>query len=492
MNKYFAIVSSTAALVGCLSLPSVGPDYEAPKVDEPKMTLPDAGQPPEMTNEDVRVTITNDKMKLWWKQLNDSVLDELIEAATTSNLSYQMTIKRLEEANWTLLGTYSEFLPKMNANASWTAADNHRHNSSMVSTGLSKKHSTVGDLGLAANWEIDVFGGNRRMTEAALALTDAAEYDVANAWLTLTTELGIQYVNLRTTQERIEVAETNLVLQTETYDILKSRLDSGIGDELAVNQCKYIVEQTRASIPPLKAQEEALKNAISILCGVMPGEMHEKLKPVETKRDWMVEPQKLADLPVDMIRQRPDAQAAERRLAAQTAYIGVAKSSWYPKFYITGGVGYQNAQHSAKLFDHGAMYASIGPSASWAIFSGGAIYAQVKSEEAKTEEAFLNYENTLQKAYADARNSYSSYTQEYHRNDALKNALKAATDAVEIAQDLYKNGIRDFNNVLDAQRSRLSIEEQYVVSRGQITVDLIELYKSLGGGLATEDSENEE
>ena len=488
MNKYFAIIGSTAALVGCLNLPSVGPDYKEPELEQPAMELPDAGQPPEMTNDDVRVTITNDKMKLWWKQLNDPILDELIDAATTGNLTYKMTIKRLEEANWTLLGTYSEFMPKMNANASWTAADNHRYNST---TGM-KKHSKVGDLGLAANWEIDIFGGNRRMTEAALALTDAAEYDVANAWLTLTTELGIQYVNLRTTQERIEVAETNLVLQTETYDILKSRLDSGIGDELAVNQCKYVVEQTRASIPPLKAQEEALKNAIAMLCGQMPGAMHEKLKALDTKRDWMVEPQKLADLPADMIRQRPDAMAAERRLAAQTAYIGVSKALWYPKFYITGGIGYENANHSGKLFNHGSAYASIGPSASWAIFSGGQIYAQVKTEEAKTEEAFLNYENVLQGAYADARNAYSAYTQEYHRNDALKGALKAATDAVDIAKDLYKNGIRDFNNVLDAQRSRLSIEEQYVVSRGQITIDLIDLYKSLGGGLATEESEQED
>jgi NodT family efflux transporter outer membrane factor (OMF) lipoprotein len=334
-------------------------------------------------------------------------------------------------------------------------------------------------------WEIDIFGGSRRATEAALAQAEAAGWTVADAWVALTTEIGRQYINLRTTQARIDVARTNLVLQSETYEILKSRLESGIGDELAVNQCAYVVEQTRARIPQLLAQEEALKNAIAVLAGEVPGSLHETLRSLDLGRDWLLQPQKVAGLRLDMMRSRPDVKSAERNLAAETARIGVAKSLWYPKLFINGGVGMESSKFS-KLFDSDSFYASIGPSVSWPFFQGGNVYAQIRAAEARVEEACLAYELAIQNAYGEVRNAYSAYTQEYHRYQALKAAVKAASDAVSISNDLYKNGLKDFNNVLDAQRSRLQLEEEYVVSRGQITLNLIELYRALGGGLAVE------
>ena len=251
-----------------------------------------------------------------------------------------------------------------------------------------------------------------------------------------------------------------------------------------MHQCAYIVEQTRARIPQLLSQEEALKNAIAILAGKTPGELHETLKPVPG-RDWLMSPQKVAELPMDLIRSRPDVKAAERTLAAQVASVGVAKSAWYPKLFITGGLGLESVQAS-KFAQPGSFYASIGPSISWPLLQGGNVVARTKAAEARVEEARLNYELALESAYAEVRDNYSAYTLEYHRYQALNSAVKAATDAVTISQDLYKNGLRDFNNVLDAQRSRLNLEEELAVSRGQITVDLIALYRSLGGGLASD------
>ena len=484
-HLYMPMVAAVAALAGCMNLPSVGPDYEEPEVAAAESPLPDAGKPPEMAV-DERVVISSEEMELWWKQFNDPVLEQILDNALTNNISFKVAQKRLEESYWVLLGTFSEFMPHVNAQGAWTDAYNRRRNAALAGTGRSKKHSQVSDLGLGLDWEIDVFGGTRRATEAALALAQSAEWDVGNAWLQLTTQIGEQYVNLRTCQERIQVAEANLKLQTETYEILKSRLDSGIGDELAVNQSAYILEQTRARIPQLKAQEESLKNALAILAGEMPGTLHPVLQPVPEKRDWLLKPQKLEALPLDMIRARPDVKSAERQLAAQCARIGVAKSAWYPKLFITGSIGYQSVQ-SSRLISKGALMSSFGPSATWSIFSAGAIYSSVKAEEARTEQAALNYEQAIQHAYAEVRNNYSAYSQEYHRYRALQDGAKAASDAVAIAKDLYKNGLKDFNNVLDAQRSSLSLEEELVVSRGQITLSLIELYKSLGGGLASEE-----
>lgn len=489
MNKPILASALAAAVFGCTSLPSVGPDYVEPELAAPESALPDAGKPPEMDT-DERVAISSDIMQLWWKQFNDPVLDELVGNAVSNNISYRVAKQRLEAATWELLGTYSEFLPKISGSADWRDNVNRRRNSSMyqsyLATGNKKRHGNVADLGVGADWEIDIFGGTRRAVESAAALAEGAEWDLANAWLQLTTQIGLQYVTLRTCQERIAVAEANLALQSETYDILKSRLDSGIGDELAVSQCAYMVEQTRSRIPQLKAQEEALMNALAILAGEKPGALHARLAPVETKRDWLLAPQKLDELPLNMIRSRPDVRSAERSLAAQCARIGVAKASWFPKLYITGSVNYQSVQTS-RLLTKGALMSSFGPSASWSIFSAGAIYSAVKAEEARTEQAALEYELALDRAYGEVRDSYSAYSYEYHTYHALAAAVKAATDAVNISQDLYRNGLKDFSNVLDAQRSLLSLEEQFVISRGQITIDLINLYKTLGGGLAVEE-----
>lgn len=489
--KIAAVGGWTLALVtGCSMIPSVGPSYEEPSMEVPDYLLPDAGQPttnltatfeyePATSNEDRRVVISKSQIDKWWMRFNDPVLVSLVEGGVSNNVGYLMAQMRLEQSNYELLGSYAGFLPKFGIGADWQ----RRWNSENTASG--KNTYNIRDFAVDGSWEIDIFGGTRRLAESALAQAEAAGWTVADAWISLTTQIGQQYINLRTTQARIDVARTNLVLQSETYDILKSRLDSGIGDELAVNQCAYIVEQTRARIPQLIAQETALKNALAILAGEMPGALDEVLKPVAERRDWLLAPQKVAELKLDMIRARPDVKAAERTLAAQTARIGVAKAQWFPRLFVTGTLGWQN-KSSTRLFSRDSFLASLGPSVSWPIFQGGAIYANVKATEAKTEECALAYELAIDKAYGEVRDAYSAYTQEYHRYKSLAGAVKAANDAVTISKDLYKNGLKDFNNVLDAQRSSLQLEEEFVISRGQITQNLISLYRALGGGLAND------
>ena len=482
---------ATALAAGCSMIPSVGPDYEEPAFDVPAFALPDAGQPttnlaagceykPASSNEDARVLLTKDVTMQWWKRFNDPVLERLIDGGVSNNLAYLRAQARLEQSNWELFGSYAAFLPKFTGAGDWTRHWYHKSTSAGTRT-----HYNAQSVALDGNWELDLFGGNRRLSESAFAQAEAAGWTVADAWLSLTTQIGAQYVNLRTTQERIEVARTNLVLQSETYDILKSRLDSGIGDELAVNQCAYVVEQTRARIPTLLAEEESYKNTLAILAGEMPGSLDDELAPVPVRRDWLLAPQKVGELKLDMMRARPDVRAAERALAAQTARIGAAKAQWFPKLFINGAVGWEAKQHH-RFFSTDSFFATLGPSISWPIFQGGAIYANVKATEAKMYEKALDYEEAIQNAYREVRDAYSAYTQEYHRYQALAMAVKAATDAVAISKDLYKNGLKDFNNVLDAQRSRLEFEEQFALSRGQITSNLIALYRALGGGLAVD------
>ncbi len=495
MKNEQALVGSLAlaALVaGCLNLPSVGPDYEKPEVDMPAYDLPDAGAPttnkteigeykPATSAEDVRALITTNTLTRWWERFNDPVLSSLVTTSVSNNLSFLMTQERLIASRWTLLGSYAAFLPKVGLNG---AAEMQGFHPDTPSGRGSTIHQDMFAGSFDATWEIDIFGGNRRKTEAAWAEAEAAGWSVADAWVSLTAEVGHRYIELRIAQQCLAVARTNLVLQSETYEILKSRLDSGIGDELAVNQSKYVVDQTRAQIPPLLAQEEKLMNALAILTGEMPGSLHTRLRECPD-RDWLLEPGRLAEVPLNRIRNRPDVRVAERRLAAECAYVGVAKAQWFPKLYLNGSIGLQSTSFD-DFFHRKALTGSIGPAVSWPLFQGGDVYANVKAQEARMNEMILNYEFALEKAYSEVREAYSDYTQEYHRYQALQGAVKAANDAVTISNDLYKNGLRDFTAVIDAQRSLLSLAEALVVSRGQITHDVISLYKALGGGLDVE------
>ena len=478
------------AAAGCSWLPSVGPDYEQPKAEIPELPLPDAGLPttnltsvgeyvPAAGEADGRTLITTNSVSSWWRSFDDPVLTDLVTESVTNNLTFLMACERLEASRWHLQGAYAAFLPKVSFGANATQMEKGPNTSSMARTGRTL-HRDLFAGGFDATWEIDIFGGSRRSTEMAWAEYEAAGWTLEDAYVSLTAEVAREYIQLRTTQQRLAVARTNLVLQTETYDIVKSRLDSGIGDQLAVSQSKYIVDQTRASIPPLLAQEEALKNALAILAGDMPGTRHASLAECPD-RTWLVAPSRLETLPLDLIRGRPDVRVAERKFAAQVAAVGVAESMWYPKLYINGSLGLESLKAS-KLVDRDSVYGSIGPSVSWPIFQGGNVYANIKAEEARMNEAFLNYELTLEKAYGEVRDAYAAYTQEYHRYMALEGAVAAANDAVAISKDLFRTGLRDFTAVIDAQRSLLTLQEARVISRGQIAEHMIALYKALGGG----------
>ena len=254
------------AVAGCKGWWAVGPDYKEPEIRAADVPLPDAGYPTTnktetgefkaaATNEDPRAEISAESIRAWWTQFNDGVLTNLVEAAVSNNLSFLMAQERLVQARWSLVGAAAAFLPSITMDGTYTRSGAHGFTSSRGGNGKAY-HGDHWNSGFDASWEIDIFGGTRRAYEAAEAQLDASAYTLADAWVSLTAEIASSYVQLRTVQERLTVARANLKLQSETYDILKSRLDSGIGDELAVNQAKYNVEQTRASIPNLLASEE--------------------------------------------------------------------------------------------------------------------------------------------------------------------------------------------------------------------------------------------
>jgi multidrug efflux system outer membrane protein len=277
---------------------------------------------------------------------------------------------------------------------------------------------------------------------------------------------------------RLAVAEANLQAQSETYQLAQWRYEAGLSDELTVQQARYNLENTRSQIPTLRTGLEEAMNRIAVLLGEQPGKLHAEL---EKREPIPVTPLNVAvGVPADLLRRRPDVRQAERQLAAQTARIGVATADLYPKFTLSGSIGLEAL--SLNNLSSGIWTLSGGPRISWAIFKAGAIRQNIEVQSALQEQYLIAYETAVLSALEEVENALVAYAEEQQRRQSLSEATQAAQKAVELAQHKYQAGLTDFSNVLDAQRSLLSFQDQLAQSDGTVTSNLVRLYKALGGG----------
>ncbi len=437
---------------GCLS---VGPDYQTPEWQ-------DAGF---QQSEELQ-------LREWWTTLNDPLLTELVNEALVHNHDLKSAVAAVRAARAQLGIERAVYGPSVDVAGSYMYG---KTSDEVVGTGQNNLYNA----GFDALWEIDLFGGTRRTVEAAIADLGSAEAGRVNVQVSLAAETARSYTELRTLQQRLRVANKNMETQKHTLDLLRSRFEAGLSDELAVQQARYNYEGTRAAIPLLEAGEEAALNALAVLTGKMPGTLHERLRVIQSIPSPSV--QTVTGIPAEALRRRPDIRKAEFDLAAQTARIGAATSSLYPKFRLAGSIGIESL--SASTFSSaGNNFYSIGPSVTWPLFHMGAIRNNIKVQEAVQEQFLAAYENTVLHAVEETRNTLASYAREQQRFQALENAVEAAGLASELAAGQYKNGLVRFDSVLDAQRAQLRLQDQLVSSQGNVIQNLISLYKALGGG----------
>lgn len=294
----------------------------------------------------------------------------------------------------------------------------------------------------------------------------------------------MNYVEIRTFQARINSVQSSISLQDETYQLTLWRNEAQIIDELAVQQARYNLESSRSQIPSLLAGLEQSINGLSTLLGEEPGKLQEELQtfePVPTA------PKNVAiGVPADIIRRRPDIRGAERSLAAQTARIGVAAARLYPSFTLNGSLGL-NADSISDI-SSGSWLLSGGPRFSWPIFDAGAIKQNINVQSAIADEYLLQYKSVVLSALQEVENDLVSYIRELQRRENLRQATAAAQAAAQLASHKYESGLTDFTTVLDTQRSLLSFQDQLAQSDGAVTSNLIRLYKALGGGWDSLDS----
>ncbi|MBD3266758.1 efflux transporter outer membrane subunit [bacterium] len=462
-NNLVCLFILLVLISGCAS---VGPNYIQPPL--PKPNYSDVLQ-----KDGEKSKITQTALAAWWDTLDDPILTDLIHTAVTNSLDIREAQASVRAARARLGISRAKLFPQLDANA------NYNKSGASDNTVFSIGETELYQAGFDASWEIDIFGGTRRNVEAARADLQSQEENLKAVWVSLAGEIAQSYISLRTIQTQLRVAESNLATQAETLEILQASYESGLIDELAVQQAHYNLERTRSTIPALRGGMESAMNSLAVLTGAMPGALHERLREA---RPIPVAPLKrVTGIPANALRQRPDVRKMERQLAAQTARIGVATADLYPKFRLIGSIGLESIDADS-LFSSDSNTWSFGPGMTWPIFHAGSIRNNIKAQTAVQEQMLARYEKTLLAAVKEVRDALVDFAEEQNRRQALVAAVQAAQGAEEVARDKYKNGLVDFMNVLDTQRSLLSLQDELARSEGAISINLVRLYKALGGG----------
>ncbi len=449
---------------------AVGPDYVRPDLTVADQWAADESSPDSKTS--------SVPLARWWQNLDDPVLSGLLEAAAASNRDMHLALSRIREARLQRQKSRAAWFPAVDASASVRRSD--RSENARVGANAGVEASTeLYSAGLDAGWELDLFGGTRRSVEAYQADLAAAVESLNDVMISLLAEVVLNYVDLRTYQSRIDVADRNVAVQEETWQLLDALNRSGMGDPLAVEQSRYNLASSRAKIPDLMVGREAAINRLAVLTA----------QPVDALRARLVEPRPLplitADIavgvPAEVLRRRPDIRRVERQLAAQTARVGVAAAERYPSFSLDGSIGLE-ALSLGDLFSSATRIWSLGSSIRLPIFSAGAVRTNIKIQQERAKQAIIHYEAAVSAALEEVENALVVYAQEQRKIEELQAAAEAARSAAELAGQCYATGMTDFSSVLDAQRSLLTYEDQLAVSRGAVLSDLVRLYKALGGG----------
>ena len=499
---------ATWAMIGLAACISVGPDYSAPKDGAPAQwhaKLPDG-----------LTTGTMDSASLanWWATFDDPALTGLVQRAIANNLDLKSALSSVRQARAQRAVTQSGLFPTVSGSGSATRT--HTRTKTKVSGGggsssgmtASSGDSSSGDggsgislggqsdsqsegtivtetdkdtyrAGFDASWEVDVFGGLRRSLEASTRDLEAQQAAFYDALVSLTAEVATNYVSARAYQTRIDLAESNLAMQKETLDLVEARFQAELTDELPVQQARSIFENTAAQIPTLRTGLDEALNRLAVLAGESPGAVHDSLaehRPIPT-----MPAQVAVGVPSEALRRRPDIRKAEMELAAQTARIGVAVADLYPKFYLTGSLSRQgDGTLGFRKYPTDAW--SLGPSVSWTLLDAGALRQNVKVQTEKQEQYLLAYRSAVLNALEEAENKIYSIGQQQLRKDRLAAAVVAAKSALELSKAQYSVGQVDFSDVIIAEQSVVTYEDNLAQCDSNITTDLISLFKAMGGG----------
>jgi NodT family efflux transporter outer membrane factor (OMF) lipoprotein len=294
--------------------------------------------------------------------------------------------------------------------------------------------------------------------------------------------VAVDYLTVRGTQLRLEIAKRNIEAQRQTLELTQVRFEAGLSSDLDVSQAKAQLATTEAVVPALEITLKQTMYQLATLLAQTPEYLVEELSkeaPIPC-----LPPEVPVGLPSDLLRRRPDVRRAERQLAAATAQIGVATADLFPRITLTGNIGQASMSLNDIALASSSLW-SLGPNIKWNLFNAGATRANIEVQKARTEEALGSYEKTVLTSLQDVESALVAYSREQTKRDSLAVAVDSNQRAFDISSELYARGLVDFLRVLDSQRSLYLTQDQLALSNEQVASNLVSLYKALGGGWDT-------
>ena len=458
VQKSIAIGALLALTVG--SGCKVGSDYVAPQatvnssyiqIDESKGIRQEVGA----------------DVASWWSQIQDPILASLTTEAVTNNLTLQEALYRIQAARATLGSTEANMYPQFAESGGYTygkTSGRDGGNDFALSTGMS--------------WEIDLFGRLQRANEVAAASMEELRETYRQTYVLVCANVAYLYGTARSYQEQIRISEENIGIQEQTLAITRTKNDVGVASKLDESQALGVCRGTESSILNLQTLYQNTLNQLSILVGRTPGYVDEMMRapaPIPSAPEQI-----MVGIPAELLRRRPDIRAAEQRVIAQNARIGVAIGDLYPVFSLNGTFGLDAGSFSG-MFDGDAINAGIGPSFRWNILNFGKYRFNVEAQQYTHQVMVAAYREAVLEAAQEVDDALVLYVNERDRLQTLSEAVDAYTDAYELSNERYKSGQIDFQRLLDSQAGKLSFELQYIQCRASMFTAVVNLYRALGG-----------
>src|SRR4051812_2966073 len=459
-----AVLAGTVLLSACTT---VGPDFKRPQV-----AWLDAWMGGSLNSLGAdRQGSGRPQTEEWWRNFNDTVLTQLVAEAQRVNPSVRTAGLRIMEARAQLGIAGSALYPQLQQGTSevlWAGESrSHAPDTSAVSF----------NAALQISWELDFWGKFRRGIESADAgyFASIAQYD--DLQVLMAAQVAGLYASIRIVEARLSIARENAALQKRSLEIAERLFKGGAESELDVQQAKAQLLGTLSTIPQLEGVQRQTENALSTLLARAPGPLPEMAagKDVIPHAELDV----IVDMPAALLYRRPDIRAAELQLAAQSALIGVSLADLYPSISLFGFVG---LSATSAMAGQRVLSAALGPTLVWNVFDHGRLTNTVLLQDARFQQLYEQYQDTVLRAAREVDDAAVGFAKGEEQIPLLTASVKAAQRSLAIASIQYREGLTDFERVLDSQRTLFDQQDLLVTTRGNLTQNLISLYKAMGGG----------
>jgi multidrug efflux system outer membrane protein len=413
----------------------------------------------------------------WWSIFQDPELDRLETMATAANQDLVAATARFDQARASMDVARSGLFPQLSLDPSYvrqrTSVDQPQLGRA---AGTSYNYATF-TVPLEAGWELDLWGRVRREVEAARHQLAATADDRESLQLAIQAEVATDYVTLRSLEAESTVLQESVQTYRRSLDLTRNRRAGGIASDLDVSQAEAQLRGTEAQLPAVALQAKRLQHALAVLCG-QPATTFQ----VQGRGSPSFEASQIpVSLPSELLERRPDVAAAERRMAAANADIGVAKGAFYPSVHLNGLAGFQSVSASS-LFDWPARFWSVGPTLDLPLFTGGRNRAELARARAAYDEAVAQYRESVLLAFQEVEDQLAAGQLLTQQLSAEEAALTSARRTLEIANNRYRAGLVTYLEVAIAQGAALDRERAVVQLQGQRVAAGIGLVRALGGG----------